>query len=269
MIIRKQLIALAIIHEGNWKKIFNDLITKNLPDEELAEKLYATIKSNVVTILDAAYPQYLKEYYQPPFVLFYYGDLSLISDYNHNVAVVGSREPEQIHVEKGNAIVQDLAKRYIIVSGLAKGIDREAHLSTINSGGKTVAILGSGIDVCYPSINKDIYEEIKRDHLLISEYYGEIMPDQDHFPHRNRLIAMMSKILFIPDGHYKSGTSITAKYAEMFGHTIYCLPSSDVDNSLCNSLIKDGSILVRSSEDIFYDLESTKSYYPQLNNNII
>ena len=252
---RKILIALSIIHQGNWNKIYYDLDHYQLPDMDMVEKICSNIKCRVVTICDADYPQYLKEIYKPPFVLFYYGDLSLIKDNSHNIAVVGSRNPGSFHLQKTRQLVNELAKELVVVSGLAKGIDREAHVATIESGGKTVAVLGTGLDMCYPSCNKDIYNKIKKEHLLISEYYGTFSPEIDQFAFRNRLIVAMSNSVFIPHGNLRSGTSVSANYALMSNKTIFCLPSDDVDNSLCDSIIRDGAILVRNSEDILYELQ--------------
>ena len=254
MNIRNQLIAAAITHHGKWDDILQAIETKKLPSEEETEALISQVKCKTLTILDADYPDYLRHYYKPPIVLFYYGDISLIKDNNKNIAVVGSREPESIALKNTNKVVSELAKDFGIVSGLAKGIDRQAHESAINTGGKTIAVLGSGIELCYPSCNNDLYEEIKKNHLLISEYFDHETPGQENFPHRNRLIAMFATSTLIPYAKTRSGTSITANYTIAFGHTLFCMPSSHLEDSLCNSLIHDGAILVRSSEDILYEL---------------
>lgn len=253
MNLRKQLIALSIIEHGDWDKIYLAIVKKELPTEEESDIICSTIKSNVLTILDSDYPSYLKEYYHPPFVLFYYGDISLIKDYRRNLAVVGSRESPGDVIKYTRGIVEEVAKEVVIVSGLARGIDAIAHECAIKAGGKTIAILGCGIDMCYPAENEELYQIIKKDHLLISEYSGLETPDSYHFPYRNRLIVALSRATFIPHGHFQSGTQITSSFSTMFNHTIYCLPSSDIDNSLCDSLIQDGAFLVRNSGDILYE----------------
>ena len=255
MNVRNQIIAASIIHHGNWDLILHAIETNTLPPEEEANEICSRIKCKTLTILDSNYPDYLRHYYHPPLVLFYYGDISLIKDNNKNIAVVGSREPEAVALKNTNRIVSELAQKYGIVSGLAKGIDKEAHESAINAGGKTIAVLGSGIELCYPSCNEELYEKIKEGHLLISEYHDHEPPGQDNFPHRNRLIVMFAGATLITCAGFRSGTSITANYTIAFGHPLFCVPSSNLENSLCNALIHDGAILVRSSEDIFYELE--------------
>ena len=254
MNIRNQIIATSIIHHGNWDDIYWAIENKKAVEEKEADEICRKIKCGVVTILDAEYPDYLKECFHPPFVLFYYGDISLIKDYKKNIAVVGSRKASLKALSNTDKCVRELAKKLNVVSGLAKGIDRQAHLSAIKAGGKTIAVLGSGIDLCYPSCNEDLYEEIKKNHLLISEYYHVEPPEQTHFPVRNRLISIFSNSALIPEARMPSGTSITANYTLSFGRPIFAMPSSDLSNSLCNSLIKDGAILVTGSDDILYEL---------------
>ena len=261
MKVRDHIIAISIKKRGRWDEIYQAIVNSEFLSKEEAESLISQINCKTLTILDADYPSYLREYYKPPFVLFYYGDISLIKEYKDNIAVVGSREPEANAIKNTDRIVSELAKKYTIVSGLARGIDRQAHESAIKSGGKTIAVLGSGIDLCYPSSNEELYEEIKRNHLLISEYFGNQVPNPENFPHRNRLIVMFSRSTFIPCAKRKSGTSISANYTQLFNHTIFCLPSANLDDSLCNDLIHDGAVLVRNSDDIIYEMDGIFSYY--------
>ena len=254
MNIRNQIIATSIIHHGKWEDIYWAIALKKLPDEQEADAICSKITCGVVTILDSEYPLYLRECFHPPFVLFYYGDLSLINDYTKNIAVVGSRKASVKSLSNTNKCVCGIAKKLNIVSGLAKGIDRQAHLSAIAAGGKTIAVLGCGLDLCYPSCNEDLYEEIKKNHLLISEYYNHEPPDQDHFPIRNRLISIFSNSTLVPEARTSSGTSITVGYTTSFNRTIFAMPSSDLEDSLCNDLLKDGAVLVRNSDDILYEL---------------
>lgn len=254
MNIRNQIIATSILYHGKWDDIYWSIVSKKLVDEKEADDICSKINCGVLTIFDAEYPLYLRECYHPPFVLFYYGDLSLINDYRKNIAVVGTRKASYKALCNTDKIVQDIAKKLNVVSGLAKGIDRQAHLSAIKAGGKTIAVLGSGIDLCYPTCNEDLYEEIKKNHLLISEYYNHEPPDQDHFPVRNRLISIFSNSTLVPEAAVLSGTSITTSYSLALNRTIFAIPSSNLDDSLCNSLIKDGAVLVRNSDDILYEL---------------
>ena len=264
MNVRKIIIATSIIHEGNWKEILHAFQTNNIPSEEEAERICSKMKCQAITLFDREYPSYLRECFEPPFVLFYYGDISLIKDNSNNIAVVGTRNPTSIGVENTRNIVRGLLSKYCVVSGLATGIDRVAHEIAIENGGKTIAVLGSGIDVCYPSSNQDIYDEIKKHHLLISEYYHDVPPNQDHFPQRNRLISAFSCSTLVTEAGIRSGTSITVCYTINSGKSVFCVPSSDLENSLCNDLIREGAWLVRNADDILYPLD--KSSYAKLNN---
>ena len=150
---REMLIGLVLKYRGSWKDVMADMQQRKGPEEEFLEQA-KNLKCNVVTILDEDYPRQLKNIIKPPFVLFYYGDIKLVSDYYKNVSIVGSRECSQYGSDKTTEIAGDLAEQgYVIVSGMAKGIDSIAHEAAIKNKGKTVAILGSGIDYCYPLSN--------------------------------------------------------------------------------------------------------------------
>ena len=251
---RNYLIALAIHYQGNYESVMRALAQKEELPEELVESYLKKIKSKVLTILDPEYPEYLKNVYKPPFVLFYYGDISLINSYEKNLAVVGSREASQLALENTYDLACELAKKYTIVSGLARGIDAIAHRAAINSGGKTIAILGCGIEQCYPVSNQDLYDRIKANHLLISEYFGYIPPYQENFPQRNRLIVAFSKGTLIGEARYKSGSLITANITVQANKRLMCIPSSDIKNSLCDLFIKEGCPVVTEVEDVEYYL---------------
>lgn len=244
---RETLIYLALLYEGDQQKIIEH-IEKKL-DIDVNMKL-PKMDFKVLTVLDEDYPIDFKSYYKAPLVLFYYGDISLIKNIENNIAVVGTREPSEYGISMTQKIVKDLAKDYVIVSGLASGIDAIAHKEAIKTGGRTVAILGCGIDRCYPIENLELYKEIKKNHLLLSEYPFKSISTHNKFPFRNRLIAMFSKAVFISEAHYYSGTSITAKFALEYSKDIMCLPYKANDESLCNRLIGAGAYLVENADDI-------------------
>lgn len=255
---RDILIYLSIKHNGDWSKIYNDIVNReNNFTEDMVITCLNSLQSKAVTILDEDYPQILKQIFHPPFVLFYYGDLSLVRDINKCISVVGSRANSSYGEQVTNNIVGELATDFNIVSGLAKGIDSLSHWAAINNKGKTIAVLGSGIDNCYPSSNQKLYDIIKRDHLLISEYPNNALPNSVNFPIRNRIIAGLSSILLIPEAKNKSGTSITAAYALSGGRTICCVPNTINNDSLCNRLIKDGAVLVENAKDV---IDETNTY---------
>ena len=247
---RKILITLAVIHEGNWEAIYNALHLSDYPDEYLVESVCKKIDCGVLTILDSDYPCYLREMYRPPFVLFYHGDITLINNPDLCLAVVGTRDPSERGVEITREIVRDTCKHYITVSGLASGIDRVAHQTALENGGKTIAVLGCGPDYCFPSENRDIYEEIKQKGLLLSEFPPKVPPAQDHFPVRNRIIAMLSKAILVTEAKLRSGTSITVNFGLIYNRDVMCVPSSDLNNSVCNKFLKEGAILVENSTHV-------------------
>lgn len=247
---RKILIALSIIYNGDWFKIYDCLLQKELPKDEDVEKLNKKVNCGVLTILDMNYPEYLKCCERPPFVLYYSGDLSLINNIDKHLAVVGTREPSPFYASKCKEIVANLDRELVIVSGVAKGMDSIAHNAALDSSKKTIGVIGCGIDIYYPPENRELYEEIKRKGLLITEYPPGSMPNREHFPMRNRLISFFSKSVFVPEAHERSGTLITVGYALEHGKDVYCLPSQDLGNSACNKLIKDGANLVENAEDI-------------------
>ena len=248
---RKQLIALAIYYRGNWNKILQALSAKKLLPDATVEYCFSLLKSKVITILDSDYPEYLKELTTPPFVLFYYGDISLINDPSKCISVVGSREPSMRGKEMTQRLVKGLPKDTIVVSGLAKGIDSIAHKAAIASGHKTIGVIGCGIDNIYPYENKSLYARIRKNgNLLVSEYPDMYPPNQFNFPVRNRLIAMFSSNLLVTEAKVKSGSMITVFYAQNFGRNIMAVPSADYGNSGCNVLIREGAMLVESEQDV-------------------
>lgn len=252
---REILIYLSYYEKGDWDKIYNDIKIKKYDfNNDDVKDVVSKLKSKVVTILDEQYPECLKNAYKPPFVLYYYGDLSLIRNNRSCVAVIGSRESSEYGEKMTRLITSDIAKHFVVVSGLAKGIDACAHQAAINANGKTVAVLGSGIENCYPKCNKELFEKIKKDHLVISEYPDEVEPTKDKFPLRNRLIAALTRTLIVSEAHERSGTSITISYALMNGNEVCCVPYPADTNSLCNRMIKDGARLTESAKDVFDEM---------------
>lgn len=260
---REILIYLSIKYKGNWDAVYGAIKRKEPIEETSFNELMAMVKSQTLTILDKSYPAHLKQCYKPPFVLYYYGDLSLLERQYETIAYVGSRKASEYGCKMARIIVGELAKRMVVVSGLARGIDTVAHETAINSKGKTIAILGSGIDYCYPRENKDLYDKIKNEHLLISEYPNHTEPDSSQFPLRNRLIAIFAKSVVVGEAGMKSGTLITVSYALSSGRDVCCVPYPADLSSACNSLIKQGAKLVESANDVYEEMgfvESEKSF---------
>ena len=262
---RKILLAMSYKYAGDWQKIYEAVCLGDMPtDEEILDALNNT-KSNFLTLADIEYPEYLRQIYRPPFVLYYYGDITLLNNPRKNLSVIGSRSPSETDIGIAQEIIGGLPDDVVIVSGLAAGVDGVAHQAALDNNLKTVAVLGGGIDNCYPSININIYKKIKEEGLLISEYPGSTLPNQSQFPARNRIIAMISKCVLIICGKRISGTFITANYALMYNKYVACVPSRDFKDSVCNLLIKEGAYLIESSDDV-KEIMSENLYQGMLNN---
>lgn len=255
------ILSMAIMYKGDWESINNALNERQflMSEEELEdydrelEKYLAIAKSSdykYTTILSKDYPEYIKKQYMPPFVIFYYGDLSLMYRVGKNIAVVGSREMSDYGKEMTETIVEAVSQDYTIVSGLAIGVDTVAHETALRSGGRTIAVLGGGIDYCYPLRNRRLYERIKETDLIISEYPGDLVPEMYFFPRRNRLIAMLSCAVLVTEAHEKSGTLTTVMFALQYNRLIMCIPYLATDHSECNRLIMEGAYLVQNGEDV-------------------
>ena len=252
---REIIIYLAIKYAGDWNAIYQAIKQKELVDETQVTETLKSIKCEIVTIIDPTYPESLKKIYKPPFVLFYYGDLNLIQMMEKTIAVIGSRQASTYGLTMTEQITASLVDEgMMIVSGLAYGVDIKAHETAIAHQGKTIAILGSGIEVCYPKEHHATYQTIKKDHLLLSEYPQMTPANKDHFPWRNRLIAGLARGVFVAEAKKRSGTLITVGYALYLGKDVYVLPhQANTDNST-NQLIKDGAVLVESGQDILEHL---------------
>ena len=254
------LIYLAIKYDGDYDAILQAAISKLNPDFIDVEQVVSKLTCKTLTLLDPDYPLYLKKMARPPLVLFYKGDISLIDDahINSNLAVVGTRNPSDYGSFHTKRIVSEVADRVTIISGLAQGIDAIAHQAAIDAGGKTVAVLGSGIDYPWPVENGPLYDKIiESGGLVISEYPNKSLPMGFHFPTRNRLIAMFSKALLVTQGNgFKTGTSITVGFAQSYGKEVMCIPFPLEDTeSFCNHLLYEGAALVRNGEDVLIDMD--------------
>jgi len=257
---RNILLCLSLKYSGDWERIYQAICDREnlkLSEQEI-DAANKKIKSQFITILDQEYPEHLRRSFKPPFVLYYYGNISLLNNIENSIAIVGSRENSDYGASITNQLAEELSSNYTIVSGLAKGIDAIAHQAVINRGGNTIAVLGSGIDVCYPFDNKDLYEEIKSNQLLISEYPNKCTPDSIHFPIRNRIIVALSKGVLVTEAKLRSGTMITVNYALEAGKPVMCVPERANVDSGCNALIKAGATLVETKEDVLDELEGIR-----------
>lgn len=252
---RKVLLGLSVAKKGKWDDVYDAIKNRELYKEEELENFCSSVKSNYITMLDANYPNWLKRIYHPPFVLYYYGDISLLENEDKNLSVVGSRCFSEYGRKATEYLIKGICARYIVVSGMARGIDSIVHQTAIDNGGKTIAVLGSGIDYCYPLRNKEMYDTLKEKHLVISEYPNDVEPDPTSFPQRNRIIVAMGKALLVTEAKERSGTLISVGYALEQNKDIMCVPYRIDEDSGCNHLIANGAFLVEKPSDIIDIME--------------
>lgn len=255
---RDIIIYFSLKYCGNWRSIYDAIIQKEKFSTTDVIDANNTLTSKAITILDDDYPSFLKNIYCPPFVLFYHGDISLLNEGLTKIAVVGSRECSEYGIKMTDYLVSGVCRDYVVVSGLASGIDAVAHQSAISNRGRTIAVLGSGINYCYPDTNIYLYKEIKENHLILSEYPHLTPPTKESFPFRNRIIAALGNATLVTEAHLKSGTMITTSFALTFGKDVLCVPNRADEDSACNKLIKEGAILVEDCDDIRRNVEIKK-----------
>ncbi len=199
----------------------------------------------------AEYPRLLLETPSPPPVLYYRGEVQLQENQGITplVGIVGTRNPSEYGKIWTRKISAALARNgFTVVSGLAEGIDTEAHQGCLAAGGRTIAVLGTGVDVVYPPRNQELYKQILAQGLVLSEFPTGTPPDRSHFPQRNRIIAGLCRAVLVMEAPTKSGALITARFANDFGRDVYVLPGS-LDNSRslgCLGLLSKGAQVILS-----------------------
>jgi DNA processing protein len=212
----------------------------------------------MVTIADGEYPSPLKTITDPPYILYYYGEFNLSIPL---VAVVGTREPSAEALNINRYFVSELVNYNIgIVSGMARGHDTAAHEAVIENNGYTIAVLACGVDIVYPSSNRDLYRSLRESGTIVSEYPPGVRPDKWRFPLRNRIISGLANAVLIVQAPVNSGALITAKYAETQGRDVYAVPGNPMDARYggTNQLLQRGAKVAVSPEEIVLDLTGTK-----------
>ncbi|RNA69607.1 DNA-processing protein DprA [Alteribacter keqinensis] len=205
---------------------------------------------------DPHYPVRLQMIYDPPAVLFYQGNLSILKK-TSPLAVIGSRRPSPEAVPIIEELLNPIpADELLIVSGLAEGVDGFAHKWALKNNVATMAILGSGFTHIYPPSHTPLARSIKNENLILSEYPPETKPQRWHFPKRNRLISGISKAVLIVEANEKSGSMITANCALEQGREVLAVPGSPLKKQAagCLRLIQEGAKTVMSAEDIIEEI---------------
>lgn len=201
---------------------------------------------DIISIEDKQYPNILKEIYDPPICLYIRGNKEILN--NKSISIVGCRKATDYGRKVARDFAYNISKQDInIISGLAIGIDSEAHLGAVEANKKTVAVLGNGLDTIYPKENIILSQKIlDSGGAIISEYPLGIKPKKENFPARNRIISGMSNGLLVVEAKEKSGTLITVDFALEQGRDVFVVPGNIVsENSVgTNDLIKQGAKLV-------------------------
>ena len=197
------------------------------------------------------YPASLSEINNSPKQLYYMGDISILK--KRCAAVVGSRNTNQYGRTTAVAIAGKLAEKDVaVISGMARGIDTCAHRGALDAGGSTVAVLGCGVDICYPEENSSLKKELEERGLILSEYPPGTMPMPYHFPQRNRIISGLSEVTVVVQARNSSGALITAELAAEQGREVCAVPGNiDSQYNLGNNkLIKDGARPITCPADV-------------------
>ncbi|MCO0831536.1 DNA-processing protein DprA [Fructobacillus sp. W13] len=204
-----------------------------------------------ITYFDAAYPEMLRQSYQPPLILFYRGDLRSLQ--LPLVSVVGTRTATHYGLKALRKLLPEVIENGVgIVSGLAKGIDVMAHQITISAGGVPIGVVAAGLNRSYPYVNHLIQQEVSQQGLLLSEYPADTLAHRGHFPERNRIIAGLSSVTLVVEAKHKSGSLITANLALQNNREVMAVPGSifSLESVGCNELIEAGSLPACSASAI-------------------
>mgnify|MGYP004512362405 CR=1 FL=1 len=210
----------------------------------------------IIEYASRLYPKMLRNIEKPPSRLYVLGNIEVLNDIG--IAVIGSRTNTEYGEKMCKKFVKGLLEYNInIISGLAFGIDSIAHESCLKNGGKTIAVLPSGLKKICKATNKMLIDEIiKNDGAVISEYENDIEADSNKFLERNRIVAGLGIGTLVVEAGYRSGTSVTARFTQQNEKPVFCVPSSleNMKGILTNELIQKGAKLVRNAEDIIEEI---------------
>jgi DNA processing protein len=242
--------------EGLGEKVAQEI--RKGPLEKVVERelsLLREVGGRVITLKDEEYPKRLKDIYDPPALLYVRGALKKEDEFA--ISIVGSRKTTPYGRWFTEKVSQELARHGVtIVSGMARGIDSLAHWGAISGGGRTIAVLGCGVDVIYPSENRNLFAKMIDRGAILSEFPMGSPPEGGHFPRRNRIISGLSLGVVVVQASEKSGSLITAGYALEQGREVFAVPGNVGTESSrgTHRLIKEGAKLVESSEDILEEI---------------
>lgn len=244
--------------EKKFKFKINDFSKNEILDK--AENIIKKSEEHEIKILslfDKEYPFNLKQIDNPPYILYYKGDLKKLR--RNSISIVGTRNPTNESKKYAFDIASKLSALNItVVSGMAKGIDKEAHLGAISSLVNTAAVLGNGIDIVYPSENVKVYNKLIENGIVVSEFEVGRKPDRMNFPRRNRIISGLSYATIMVEASSKSGALITVDYALNQGREVYIAPYDEKLKEYFGNhkLYKEGAKIIYDITDILEDFDS-------------
>lgn len=229
---------------------------RGVVDVERQAQLLDQYGGSLLTMDDPAYPLRLAEIYDPPLVLFTRG--ILIEADHQAVALVGTRKPTTYGARMARNLAYELASRGItVVSGMAEGIDTAAHEGAMEAGGRTIAVLGCGVDIVYPPSNAELMHRIIQQGAVVSSFEMGVKPSKGHFPYRNRIISGLSMGTVVVEAPIGSGALITARNAAEQGREVYAVPgeAGAYNSRGPHALIREGAKLVETAQDILVELD--------------
>lgn len=231
-----------------WQTVVQELTSQEMQQKvrELKQR-----QIDIVTVLDERYPELLREIAQPPWVLYVLGNVSLLNE--PSLAIVGTRRPSHYGMSVARKLSYQLAKRsWTIVSGMALGIDSEAHRGALEAEGNTIAVLGCGVDVVYPKSGRALYEHIIRSGAVVSELPPGTAPRPGFFPQRNRIISGLCRGSIIVEAEEKSGSLITADMSMDQNRDVFAIPGPITSRKSVgpHRLIQQGAKCVTTLEDV-------------------
>lgn len=239
--------------KGIGEKTAEEIVNKQIKLEiEKHIKYMKDRNINILNINDKEYPKKLKEIYDPPISLYYKGNIDVIN--NKSISIIGCREATEYGKKAAKYFSYNLAKKNInIISGLAKGIDSYSHIGAICANGKTIAVVGTGLDTTYPKENEEVEKIIiQTGGTIISEYPLGTKPEKMNFPARNRIVSGLSEGIIVVEAKEKSGTLITVDFALEQGREVFVVPGNinSINSVGTNELIKQGARVATSYIDI-------------------
>jgi len=238
---------------ADFVRDFHGILASSVFEREVEQCEKAGIR--IISLLDPDYPKNLSAIYDPPFILYVKG--TLIPEDEVAIAIVGSRHPTTYGMRCSNRFASELAERGLtIVSGFARGIDGEAHRGALKGKGRTIAVLGSGLDVIYPKEHTSLYGDIVASGAIVSEFPIGTVPAAFNFPRRNRIISGLAIGVLVVEASQRSGSLITARIAAEEGREVYVIPGpiDSIASGGTNQLIQNGAKLVTQVENILEDL---------------